>query len=149
MTAIKQFRAVSLGLEKIIHLTNRKITDFRLGDFPQLKGMMLNNISLKKEIRLYAKNNPSEETCGLIVKKRGGDQFIPCKNYHPQPSLAFSISPHDFLRNDDIVCVYHSHPKCSSVPSKKDRLQSDELRVPFLIYSLPDDSFNLYINNSV
>ena len=104
---------------------------------------------LKEEIRSYAQGNPSEETCGLIVKSRGETVFVPCKNYHQQPSLAFRLSPRDLLSYDGVVAIYHSHPKCSALPSKKDRLYSDELCVPFLVYSLIDDNFNLYENKGV
>ena len=102
---------------------------------------MINN-KLKKDIKKYSIENSSIEVCGVILKKGGRENFLKCKNIHPNPSLAFTFSP-KYLVMDDLSYIFHSHPKCSSDPSLMDRKYCNELKIPFLIYSLPDDDFSL------
>jgi hypothetical protein len=43
---------------------------------------------------------------------------------------------------------FHSHPSGTATPSKHDKQTSEEMALPFLIYSVEKDNFYLYIPNS-
>ena len=109
----------------------------------------MSNPEILAKIRKYALSKPVEETCGLIIESLGEASFIPCRNYHPKPEVAFRLSAKDFLSYENIKYIYHSHPKGSATPSEIDASYSDELQIPFLIYSLSDDDFYIYENKSV
>lgn len=101
---------------------------------------------LLSEIKKISLSSPEVEVCGLVVESQGLLSLAPCMNEYPQPALAFRISARKFLSYSNVRCVYHSHPKSSSAPSSLDERYSDELGLPFLIYSVLDDNFNLYKN---
>ena len=101
------------------------------------------NASLKNTIKEYSFRFPLEEACGLVVSDRDSLSFVPCKNRHSQPAYAFSISPRNVL-DYDVKYIFHSHPKSSAHPSRVDMSYCDELRIPFLIYSILDDEFILH-----
>jgi proteasome lid subunit RPN8/RPN11 len=107
------------------------------------------NKRILQDIKEYARLYPSQETCGLVVREGEELSFVRCNNKHPGPESGFVISTQKFLSYERVEYIYHSHPKSSSMPSEVDRNYSDELMVPFLIYSLPDDNFTLYENKSV
>ena len=54
----------------------------------------------------------------------------------------------DLIENE-VEYVFHSHWNGGSRPSSSDIKSSDELCIPFLIYSLTDDDFYLYESISV
>lgn len=74
--------------------------------------------------------------------------FEPCKNLSETPEFNFVIDAEKFIENK-VIYVYHSHVNESANPSKFDTKSSEELCVPFLIYSLRDNDFKLYQNKSV
>jgi len=103
---------------------------------------------LKKKIKKYCLENNSIEACGVIVGGSDGAEFLPCKNIHPCPEVAFAFSPKHIIR-EDLLYVFHSHTETCSKASEIDKKYSNELGVPFLIYSLPGDDFSLYAPNQV
>jgi proteasome lid subunit RPN8/RPN11 len=107
------------------------------------------NKRILQDIKEYARLYPGQETCGLVVREGEGLSFVRCDNEHPRPESAFLMSAQNFLYYENVEYIYHSHPNSSSAPSDLDRDYSDELMMPFLIYSLPDDNFTLYKNKSV
>lgn len=100
------------------------------------------------EIKIFCKHKTNEESCGLIVLEDKKIIFKPCKNISPNPRFSFLISPKKIIEYDPI-CIVHSHLNSSAYPSEKDRISSDELCIPFLIYSLRDNVFFLYNNIGV
>jgi proteasome lid subunit RPN8/RPN11 len=108
----------------------------------------MNSIGKKllSKVKNFSLSSPEVEVCGLIIESGGLLSLVPCVNEHSLPELAFRISARKFLSYRDIRYVYHSHPRSSSIPSSRDKRYADELGVPFLIYSVPDDNFNLYKN---
>lgn len=99
--------------------------------------------------RDYSLQFPLEETCGIITKNSWGDIFIPCENISPRPDVHFQIKIDIFLENE-VLFVYHSHiGGYSAYPSRLDQIYSDELCIPFIIYSLSKDSFFVYENIGV
>jgi proteasome lid subunit RPN8/RPN11 len=103
---------------------------------------------LKKKIKKYCLENNSIEACGVVVGGSDGTEFLPCKNIHPCPEAAFAFSPKHIIR-EDLKYIFHSHPKTCSRASEIDKKYSNELGVPFLIYSLPADDFSLYLPKRV
>ena len=98
---------------------------------------------LKQKIKIYSIDNRSIESCGLVVGSSGGEEFVPCRNLSPCPELSFTFSA-KYLLVDNLKYIFHSHPSSSSRPSYIDKKYCNELRIPFLIYSLVEDDFSLY-----
>ena len=120
-------------------------------DFQVQKNSQLNRIFdslLLDELKYYSKKNPTQESCGIIVKENNLLKFIACDNKSINPSCFFVIDS-NIIIDYDVEYIFHSHTIGSANPSIKDIRVSDELCIPFLIYSLKDDDFYLYDNISV
>ena len=108
--------------------------------------------SFEKKIIQYAESQPHEEVCGFVLL--GKDltvSVLPMKNEHEQPDKCFSISPKKFIDykiNYTILGVYHSHPSTAEQPSEYDIKTSEELGIPYLIYSIKTKKFYLYCPES-
>ena len=109
---------------------------------------ILQNSDLLNSIRRYSKVYDKQESCGLIISRGLGVEFLECVNLSKNPECSFVIDTKKFIENK-VLYVYHSHVNCSANPSKMDILTSNELGVPFLIYSLKCDEFRVYENISV
>ncbi len=96
----------------------------------------------------YCLSSPDRESCGLFCESNKKIYFIKCENKSNNPRYEFVIDPYVFIDNN-VKYVFHSHTESSAHPSRQDILYSDELEVPFLIYSIKEDSFFLYENVSV
>ena len=105
----------------------------------EIKNCLLN------EIKSFFKKNPTEEGCGMLLLQSNELIFQPCENISPYPKSSFLISPKKLIESNP-VCIVHSHLNSSADPSEKDRISSNELCIPFLIYSLRDNVFFLYNN---
>jgi proteasome lid subunit RPN8/RPN11 len=116
-------------------------------DFLLQKDSLLSK-DLLSELVDFARVEPCQECCGILIEEGGSLELIKCKNKSSLPQCEFIIDPYIFIENK-VKYVYHSHIDCPPFPSKTDKLYSDELCVPFLIYSLSEDSFFLYENVSV
>ena len=119
-----------------------------LGDFRQPKSMLSINKALLSKMRDYSLKSKLEESCGLVVKSGQGLEFVPCINECDNREDMFRIS-HIKMLSHDVRFIFHSHPSGSARPSKFDIMYSNEIGIPFLIYSVPDDNFNLYTNKRV
>ena len=110
----------------------------------------MNNIDseLLEQIIKYCRRNTKHESCGIICEINEKLKFIECKNTHPFPEYNFCINPRILLEYD-VKYIVHSHPIGSSRASENDKNNSNELCIPYLIYSLRDDDFYLYENVSV
>jgi proteasome lid subunit RPN8/RPN11 len=121
-----------------------------LEDSLERKNSQLNNIP--KEVLLQCKNYAlkfeEEESCGIIVKHNNSFLFKSCENIHPDKKYFFAINPMNLVDNV-VEYIFHSHWNGGSRPSSCDIKSSDELCIPFLIYSLTDDDFYLYRSISV
>jgi proteasome lid subunit RPN8/RPN11 len=110
------------------------------------------NKAFEEEIIAHAEEAPDQEVCGFIVLNQDLSVGVcPEKNENPNPSGCFSISPAKFLYyklNKNVLGVYHSHPITTERPSKQDKLISEEMGMPYLIYSLKSKKFNLYYPES-
>lgn len=102
----------------------------------------------KHEIKKIALQSPNEEVCGYVLMDCNQKIFIyECKNYAPHKDKDFLIDEADYVKakwRGEILMCYHSHPYSDENPSHKDRISSDNSRIPYLIYSLETDTFFLY-----
>jgi proteasome lid subunit RPN8/RPN11 len=120
-------------------------------DFRVQKNSQLNKIFdslLLDQLKSYSRKNPTQESCGIIIKENNLLKFIECDNNSINPSSSFVIDS-NIIIDYDVEYIFHSHIICSANPSIKDIDISNELCIPFLIYSLKDDDFYLYDNISV
>lgn len=105
-----------------------------------------------QEIIEHAESNKEEEICGLVILNK--DLTVRVKrlnNSSSTPKECFAISAQDFINNkikNKILSIYHSHPFTDEEPSKQDILVSEELGIPYLIYSLKSNNFFLYYPES-
>lgn len=104
------------------------------------------------EIISHAKSNPEEEVCGFILLNNDLTVSIEkAKNESLTPKSSFTISPSRFINysiNKKVLGLYHSHPKSSEKPSSQDISMSEEMGLPYLIYSLISEDFYLYYPES-
>lgn len=93
-------------------------------------------------------SNRMVEICGFLGEKNGEILFNIVKNNHPDPSNYFAINPLDFLlfkRQSAMIAVFHSHLLGDSSASEFDKVNSENTALPFLIYSIPEDAFSVYV----
>lgn len=83
-----------------------------------------------------------EECCGVVLES---GQVVRLCNVSDNPRHAFRIAPEEIARHiAQTYCVYHSHPNRPATPSKADIASCDEIRLPFLIVSIPShETFRL------
>lgn len=102
-----------------------------------------------KKIAEHAESLPEEEVCGFIYLDR---LLNPCVSREVNESQDkknfFSISPSRILSLENIIGVYHSHPEGTAEPSKFDREMSEEMCMPFLVYSNKNKDFWLHYPDS-
>lgn len=87
----------------------------------------------------YCENNPTVESCGVVVNKRGKKEFIPCKNISLTPQNDFILDPIDYANataDGDIIYIAHSHVNQTEDPSSFDKASCNKGTVPWIIYSL-------------
>ena len=87
-----------------------------------------------------------EESCGLLVKIDGEEQYWECRNISVQPLETFVIDPDDWVEaediSDEVVAVVHSHPKGGVEPSEADKESCEFFRWPFYIFDPKKETWN-------
>jgi hypothetical protein len=91
---------------------------------------------------------PNREIVGLWGIKDG--EFITkiVKNRAPDPQNYFAVDPLELLqfqKDCEFLAVFHSHIYGDSQFSDWDKVTSDNCLLPFIVYSLCEDKFNLYV----
>jgi proteasome lid subunit RPN8/RPN11 len=69
-------------------------------------------------------------------------------NRSPEPMSFFVIDPVDYLTfasKYSPLFLFHSHPHTESSFSEMDKASSESSCLPFLMYSVQDDKFALYV----
>jgi len=92
--------------------------------------------------------SPQQESCGIIYLDGADFVFLETENLSDNKRQTFCIDPQVILKYNP-VCIVHSHINETAYPSDIDILNSSELCIPYLIYSLRFDEFYLYQNKSV
>ena len=92
----------------------------------------------------HAEEFPHEEVCGTVEL----DQNLMVKvnrekNQSIDKEKMFSMSPLTVLKRKKLLGIYHSHPNTDENPSEYDIGMSEEMGIPFLIYSLITKKFFL------
>ena len=110
--------------------------------------MNLNNHYYKLIVE-HAEEFPHEEVCGTVEL----DQNLMVKvnrekNQSIDKEKMFSMSPLTVLKRKKLLGIYHSHPNTDENPSEYDIGMSEEMGIPFLIYSLITKKFFLYYPKS-
>ena len=105
-------------------------------------------MNIKDQLITDSKKNPMVEICGFIGYDGKEFRYKQMTNYNPEPSEYFSISPLDYLKFKQefvFIAVFHSHIKSGCEPTDFDLVNSKNCALPFLIYSLTENKFNLYV----
>lgn len=96
-------------------------------------------MELYKELIDYCESNPTIESCGLIINKRGRALFYPCKNISTTPETDFIIDPIEAATaklNGEVLYIVHSHVDVSEEASRFDKISCNSGKTPWIIYSL-------------
>lgn len=91
---------------------------------------------------------PNREIVGLLGLKDGKPVAKIVKNRAPDPQNFFAVDPLELLQfqNDhEFLAVFHSHVYGDSQFSEFDRVTADNCCLPFIVYSLGEDKFGLYV----
>lgn len=106
----------------------------------------------EESIIVHAEGNPEEEVCGFVLLHKDLTVSVePAINEHSAPRDCFTISPKSFIKHSigkTIVGIYHSHPRNNERPSPPDIAMSEEMGIPYLIYSVITKKFFLYYPES-
>lgn len=110
----------------------------------------MNNIPqyIFDSIKKYCLKNPKEETCGIVYLENDDLFFLGCENICIDKKYNFQIDP-EVIISYDVKYIVHSHTDCSASPSIADKKSSNELAIPYIIYSIMYDKFEIYQNKSV
>lgn len=109
----------------------------------------LKNKEFYKEIIEHAESFPGEEVCGTVsLDKLLIAQVNKEINESQNKNNSFIISTNKILNTENILGVYHSHPIGTADPSESDKKNSEEMCLPYLIYSNEFKNFNLYYPKS-
>lgn len=104
------------------------------------------------EIYDHANEFPQEEVCGIVfLDKNHSVEIIRAANNSLNKSESFSIDPRTFLKHKlqgSILGIYHSHPHSSEEPSAQDKKESEEIGIPYFIYSLKTKKSFIYYPKS-
>lgn len=100
----------------------------------------------------YFKNEslacPNREIVGLWGLKDEKPVAKIVKNRAPDPQNFFAVDPLELLmfKNEhEFLAVFHSHIYGDSQFSEWDKITADNCCLPFIVYSLGEDKFNIYV----
>lgn len=91
---------------------------------------------------------PNREIVGLWGIKNEEPIAKIVKNRAPDPQNYFAVDPLELLqfqKDHEFLAVFHSHIYGDSQFSEWDKVTSDNCLLPFIVYSLCEDKFNLYV----
>lgn len=83
-----------------------------------------------------------KECCGVVIVRKGKEQYVPCANEASDPSEHFIMSASDYAKAEDegeVIAVVHSHPDATARPSEGDRAQCEATGVLWAIVSVMAD----------
>ncbi len=100
---------------------------------------------LYEEMLAHARSQAPREACGLVLGRAGeAERFVPTDNEDPRPEVRYRIPPVQLFRHlrsaeatgEDLVAIFHSHPRTEAYPSATDVAQAHYPDVRYLILSL-------------
>jgi proteasome lid subunit RPN8/RPN11 len=103
-----------------------------------------------RQVLAHARAELPNEACGLLSGSLADATvraYHPARNVHASP-LRFSVHPEDLVRityaidgsGQDLVAVFHSHPRSDAVPSPADLREATHPDAYYLIASLAGDA---------
>ena len=93
------------------------------------------------EAKAHALRVSPEESCGLIVEKK----YWECRNAADNPEKDFIIDPKDYMKarsKGKLQAIVHSHPEGGGA-SELDILACKRTKIPWYIYSIPNDKWSI------
>jgi len=99
------------------------------------------------QIKEWSSINLAGEICGLMGEKDGQYILLLCENKSKNPRGSFAIDPLEYLLFSDkynMIGLFHSHVSGDETESEKDIIMSENSCLPFFIYSLNTENFNIY-----
>jgi len=109
---------------------------------------ILKDKKILSQIKEKFLEKPNQESCGIIYKDSRELRFLSVENKSWNREKHFVIDP-------EIIIAYcpeyivHSHVDSCANPSELDKKVSNELAIPYLIYSIKYNDFFLYKNIGV
>jgi len=104
-------------------------------------------MNIKDKIINHCCQNLKEEICGFVVKNEDDFEIKPVDNKAINKEREFYIPAKEYLsikRKNEIVAIYHSHPQGKATPSEYDKKTSENICLPFVIFSADHNNFFLY-----
>ena len=93
----------------------------------------------------YARSRYPKEACGLLVGRGGQTRFLPMENlldsetaFEIDPALLASTFRSLRESGEELVAIFHSHPKGPAEPSKRDLARAYYPEAGHIIVSLAD-----------
>lgn len=102
-----------------------------------------------KNLKNFSESSPVKEVCGFVVYDEEFD-ILQSKNYSPLPEM-FEIHPADFLKikkTGKLVAIFHTHVSGDAKLSEFDFKSAKQARIPYLIYSLDTNEFELFYESN-
>lgn len=97
--------------------------------------------ALEQEFWQYALEQYPKEACGLVID--GGSKFLPMRNVHENPKMAFRMVQAEFNEYylaGRVSALLHSHTGVDyAAPSRKDMQAQEEMKVPWGIVHISED----------
>lgn len=90
-------------------------------------------------IHAHALEDYPREACGVIVVRKGREQYVRCRNLAAEVGEHFVLSPDDYANADEageITAIVHSHPNVPARPSEADRVGCERSELPWVIVSV-------------
>jgi proteasome lid subunit RPN8/RPN11 len=103
-----------------------------------------------EQIKNHCKENKKEESCGFLLRDKISRKLkvFECENIFPgDRSTHFEISWRDSIDSGtkgEVLACYHSHIFEDSEFSECDKMMSENLYLPFLMFNENTDTMRLY-----
>lgn len=91
------------------------------------------------EIFEHAQGESPRECCGVVIVRKGKEQYWPCRNTSFGADQ-FHIDPRDYAEAEDagaVIAIAHSHVHVSPQPSQADLVGCEASGLPWIIVNVP------------
>ena len=121
---------------------------------PVISTIIVNNTLWKNAKKIITQNNVQIVHCrsyiSALIGLKGSSQYHAqiVANRSPQPMEYFIIDPLDYLEfvsKYTPLFIFHSHPHTESSFSEVDKAGSEGACIPFIMFSVQDNKFALYV----
>ncbi len=104
--------------------------------------------TLANQILTLAQHSANTEVCGLLGgKENRAHRCYPITNIAKQPQYRYEMAPQEQIAamrqireaGDELVAIYHSHPRTAATPSDIDLKEAQYPNAAYLIISLNNE----------